>query len=141
VVAVGATDKDDSVADFSSRGVEGEDDREDSDDPEKEIDLVAPGVDIYSTMPGGNYASFDGTSFAAPHVAGAAAILIANGDGGPKSTLKDNAEDIENDDPDAVGAGLLDVAAAVGVDSSDDLGGEDRNHTSGVFGSGVGPSL
>lgn len=34
------------------------------------IDCVAPGVDIMSTAPGGNYASFTGTSMAAPHVSG-----------------------------------------------------------------------
>lgn len=42
------------------------------------VDLGAPGVDIYSTNIGGGYALGDGTSFAAPHVAGVAALIMAD---------------------------------------------------------------
>ncbi|MEG4291934.1 S8 family serine peptidase [Microcoleus sp. C2C3] len=39
--------------------------------------LVAPGVDIYSTTPYNNYESETGTSMAAPHVAGVAALVLS----------------------------------------------------------------
>lgn len=64
VIAVAATDHNDQLAYFSNYGA-------------ASVDLGAPGVNIYSTIPNNRYASYSGTSMAAPHVAGAAGIIKA----------------------------------------------------------------
>ncbi|EMR03584.1 S8 family peptidase [Cesiribacter andamanensis] len=43
----------------------------------KTVDVFAPGVDLYSTVPGSEYRSMSGTSMAAPVVSGVAALLMA----------------------------------------------------------------
>lgn len=60
-IAVGAVDINNNLADFSNYGYG--------------IELVAPGVDIASTVPHSDYASFDGTSMASPYAAGVAALM------------------------------------------------------------------
>jgi subtilisin family serine protease len=60
-ISVGATDDDDQVAGFSAVG--------------PLVDLMAPGVSITSSVPGGGTATLNGTSMSAAHVAGAWAIL------------------------------------------------------------------
>ena len=41
------------------------------------IDLAAPGEDILAAIPGGGYSTESGTSFSAPHVSGAAALVLS----------------------------------------------------------------
>lgn len=69
VVAVGATDPSAKIAWFSSRG------SSPCDGGSVFPELVAPGVDVRTALPGG-YASVDGTSFSAPHIAGVMALLM-----------------------------------------------------------------
>ncbi|WP_018654556.1 S8 family peptidase [Actinomadura flavalba] len=63
VMAVGATTIYDNRAGFSNWG--------------KCVDIFAPGYGITSTLPNNRTAAFDGTSMAAPHVAGVAALYLS----------------------------------------------------------------
>lgn len=62
-LSVGATDSNDKIAGFSTYGTF--------------VDLSAPGVGIITLNKGGGYASWSGTSFSSPVVAGVAALVIA----------------------------------------------------------------
>lgn len=62
VIAVAASNSTNKWASFSNYG--------------PEVDVTAPGVMIYSAYPGGGYGYRSGTSMAAPHVSGLAAILM-----------------------------------------------------------------
>lgn len=69
---IGATDSDDKIAGFSSRGpvmVDGSN--------RLKPDVSAPGVEVYSCIRNGAYSSFSGTSMAGPHVVGVVALMIS----------------------------------------------------------------
>lgn len=113
IMAVGAVDSQLRVADFSARSL-----------PERggQVDLAAPGVDVYSSWPEPEgHRVISGTSMAAPHVSGIAA-LIAEADGlrgrelwaelvRRTASLEDPAVDI--------GAGLS-LAVSINGDDEDD---------------------
>lgn len=103
-VAVSATNSSDGLAYFSSTG--------------PEVEIAAPGADIYSTYTGGGYSTLSGTSMACPHVSGAGAQLMAQGytNTEARQRLTDTAEDIGLPSNEQ-GSGLLDVAAALGLSS------------------------
>lgn len=106
-IAVSSTNRSDELSEFSSTG--------------PEVELAAPGSDVSSTYLGGTYSTLSGTSMTCPHVSGAGAQLVANGHTADEARrqLKRSAEDVGLSSNES-GAGLLDVAAALGLDSSDD---------------------
>lgn len=64
IVAVAATTRSDERSSFSQYGA-------------KNVDVAAPGSQIYSTVPGGGYANKSGTSMATPHVTGVAGLIAS----------------------------------------------------------------
>ncbi|HEY3164464.1 MAG TPA: S8 family serine peptidase [Candidatus Limnocylindrales bacterium] len=96
----GSYDRDDTFADFSNFG--------------SDVDLIAPGKCIWSTVPGG-YKYSSGTSMATPHVAGAVALLKASRPGLSPSEVREALQYLGNlgwrtsTDRDSTHERLLDV--------------------------------
>ncbi len=113
VITVGSTHRTSphtyGVSFFSSRGPTG--------DGRSKPDLVAPGERITSTFCDGNWGELDGTSMAAPHVSGAAALLLARYNelvgrpGRIKQVLCESATDLGRERA-FQGNGMLDVLRA-----------------------------
>jgi subtilisin family serine protease len=105
IIAVAATDHNDELARFSNYG--------------SWVHLAAPGVNTFSTLPNESYRFASGTSMAAPHVAGALALLRAQfGDWG-NAALKDrllSTVDLKDSLSEKVtSGGRLNVAVALGA--------------------------
>ena len=117
-LAVGAVDKDDQLAGFSSRGPR-------VGDAALKPEIVAPGVEIVAANakdgfmgePGEPYTTMSGTSMATPHVAGAAALLAQQHPDWKADTLKaalvGSAKRLPKLGAYAQGAGRLDIARAI----------------------------
>lgn len=101
VIAVAATDENDRRAWFSNMG--------------PEVELTAPGADLVTTGLKGGYQIRSGTSFAAPHVSGVAALVYSTGLGDARAVrqrLAETAEDLGLAIT-AQGYGLVDAERAV----------------------------
>jgi subtilisin family serine protease len=119
-LTVGAVDRADQIADFSSRGPR-------LGDQGLKPEITAPGVDIVAARAAGTtmgdpvdsyYTAASGTSMATPHVAGAAAILAQEHPDWTGAALKDALVSTAQTTPNlpvyAQGAGRVDVARATG---------------------------
>ncbi len=104
LLSVAATDNKDELAFFSNYG-------------RNTVDIGAPGVGILSTVPSNKYDSYNGTSMATPHVAGAAALVLAEnpnlGVTALKNTLLNNTDSIASLRGKTVTGGRLNVNKAI----------------------------
>ncbi len=103
-IAVGASDKNDKLAFFSSRG--------------PEVDFIAPGMDVPSLrLGGGDPETMSGTSMAAPHVSGLAAIALSLGARDVRLALGAASTPLPGLDGNAQGGGLADAGRLRANDS------------------------
>jgi minor extracellular serine protease Vpr len=88
-------------------------------------DVSAPGVNVYSSIPGGKFAMFQGTSMATPHVAGSSALILQQHPSWTpaqvKSALVNSATRylaLGSSNPQNIGDGVLNLAAASAVSAT-----------------------
>lgn len=123
VMAIGASNEAGDIASFSSgetvdtSSAWGSDAPSDWPDEYTVPDYAAPGADVKSAQNGGGYTELSGTSMAAPHFAGAMALMLAaGGESLDKATIQealtDTATAPPNADPTRYGDGIIDVQAA-----------------------------
>jgi subtilisin family serine protease len=83
------------------------------------VDIAAPGSEIWSTLPGNTYASYNGTSMATPHVTGAVALYASAYPSAAASAIRSailgSARATSSVSGRTVTGGRLDVAAALNV--------------------------
>ncbi|MBQ6774161.1 MAG: S8 family serine peptidase [Synergistaceae bacterium] len=104
-------------------------------------DIAAPGVNILSTYPNNQYVSYNGTSMASPHVAGAAALLKSIVPGATASQIKNAIIQGANKNyaKDYTRYGFLDIESALGIlqgtasPSSVYISGSFSNGTAGTY--------
>jgi len=110
-LSVGAHDRQNQVADFSSSIT-----FKRPNEP-NQPNVVAPGVSVLSAKPGGGVRSLDGTSMATPHVAGIAALLFQakpNASAAQvEAAIQDSCIPISGTDPLRFGFGRVDPVAAL----------------------------
>ena len=111
VIAVAAIDSPETVASFSSRGI---DDGKDAVISAKEVELAAAGVGVESTWNDGGYNTISGTSMATPHIAGLAAREWQGSAAATRSYLRTYVEDITLANGGGAGIGY-DIASGYGL--------------------------
>jgi serine protease AprX len=116
VITVGAVDKAKELASFSSIGPGSGRLSPMSPIRITKPDVAGPGVNIMSSVTGGGFAAFNGTSMASPHVAGVAALVFERRPGMRPAVLKKLLEETSEDlqfAPNQIGYGLVNAMGAL----------------------------
>jgi subtilisin len=113
-----------------------------------QVGVCAPGVAIVSTVPPNNYAAWDGTSMATPHITGLAALVLAHHPDFQGTYKLRSAERVEHlfqiikmsarrvsvADPSRIGFGMPDTLAAVGLQQPSQVSPQQAGVVGGIMG-------